>query len=142
MSETQSGSCFCGAVKIEVSGEPKVMGYCHCTDCAIWAGAPVNAFSLWAPDAVKIIAGEDKLGSFAKTEASHRRFCTECGGHVMSEHPAMGMTDVYLNIIPEKTHTGSMHIYYGEKTLSVPDGLPKFKDLPKEFGGSGKTLEE
>ena len=54
----------------------------------------------------------------------------------------MGMTDVYLNIVPGKTHAGTMHIYYGEKTMSVPDGLPKFKDLPKEFGGSGEMLEE
>ena len=61
---------------------------------------------------------------------------------MLNKHPAMGMTDVYLNIVPGKTHTGTMHIYYGEKTMSVPDGLPKFKDLPKEFGGSGEMLEE
>lgn len=54
----------------------------------------------------------------------------------------MGTTDVYLNIVPGKAHTGTMHIYYSKKTPSVPDGLPKFKDLPKEFGGSGETLTE
>ena len=47
----------------------------------------------------------------------------------------MGMTDVYFNIFPGKTLAGAMHIFYGEKTMSVPDGLPKFKALPKEFGG-------
>ena len=24
------GSCFCGAVKLTVSGAPMAMGYCHC----------------------------------------------------------------------------------------------------------------
>ena len=110
MSETHIGNCFCGAVTVEVTGEPQVMGYCHCTDCSNWAGAPINAFSLWSPDAVKVTAGEDKLGSFAKTEASHRKFCTQCGGHVMSVHPEMGMTDVYLNIVPGKPHEGTMHV--------------------------------
>lgn len=142
MSETHAGACFCGAVQIEVTGEPSMMGYCHCTDCASWAGAPVNAFSLWAPDAVKITAGADKLRSFAKTEASHRKFCSACGGHVMSEHPGMGMTDVYLNVVPSKAHVGTMHVFYGEKTMSVKDGLPKYKDTPSEFGGSGETLPE
>lgn len=142
MSETHTGSCFCGTIQFEVSGEPNVMGYCHCTDCTIWAGAPVNAFSLWSPEAVKIITGEDKLGSFAKTEASHRKFCTQCGGHVMTVHPEMGMTDVYLNLVPGKDHNGTMHVFYGEKTMSVPDGLPKYKDLPAELGGSGEMLDE
>ena len=87
-------------------------------------------------------AGADKLGNYAKTEGIQRKFCTNCGGHVFTDHPGMGMIDVYLNIVPTKAHQGAMHIYYGEKTMSVPDGLPKFRDLPKEFGGSGETLPE
>ena len=142
MSETHKGACFCGAVQIEVTGEPNVMGYCHCSDCAGWAGAPVNAFSLWSPESVKVTAGEDKIGNYAKTEGSQRKFCTQCGGHVFTDHPEMGMIDVYLNIVPDKAHKGAMHIYYAEKTMSVPDGLPKYKDLPKEFGGSGESLPE
>jgi len=46
------------------------------------------------------------------------------------------------NNVPSKAHVGTMHIYYDEKTLSIKDGLPKFKDLPAEFGGSGDTLAE
>ena len=142
MSDTHKGQCFCGAVQIEVTGEPQMMGYCHCTDCAEWAGAPINAFSLWQPDAVKVTAGTDKIGSFARTEASHRKFCKVCGGHIMSEHPGMGMTDVYLNVVDGVDHQGTMHLFYGEKTMSVPDGLPKFKDMPKEFGGSGEMIAD
>jgi len=35
-----------------------------------------------------------------------------------------------------------MHVHYGEKVLAQRDGLPKFKDFPKEFGGSGDMLPE
>ena len=142
MSESYTGHCFCGAVSIELTGEPNVMGYCHCTDCATWAGAPINAFSLWAPESVKVTAGAEKLASFAKTEASHRKFCSDCGGHVMSEHPALGMVDVYLNVVPDKAHEPTLHIFYAEKTVSVADGLPKYADMPTEFGGSGNTLPD
>src|SRR5258708_37295457 len=45
------GECFCGTVKIEVSGDPEGMGYCHCQSCRQWSGGPVNAFSLWKPEA-------------------------------------------------------------------------------------------
>jgi hypothetical protein len=40
------GNCFCGAVKLEVTGSPEAMGYCHCSSCRSWSGGPVNAFSL------------------------------------------------------------------------------------------------
>ena len=36
----------------------------------------------------------------------------------------------------------TLDVHYGEKVLAVRDGLPKFKDFPKEFGGSGDTLAE
>ncbi len=142
MGESYTGNCFCGAVSIELTGEPNVMGYCHCTDCASWAGAPINAFSLWAPESVKVTEGADKLASFAKTEASHRKYCSDCGGHVMSEHPGLGMIDVYLNVVPGKQHEPTLHIFYAEKTVSVADGLPKYADMPTEFGGSGNTLPD
>ena len=40
------GSCFCGSVRLEASGAPEAMGYCHCRSCRSWSGGPVNAFSL------------------------------------------------------------------------------------------------
>ena len=54
---THSGECFCGAVHVEVSGDPEGMGYCHCGSCRSWSGGPVNAFTLWKLDAVRITAG-------------------------------------------------------------------------------------
>ena len=75
-----TGQCFCGAVKIEVSGEPEGMGYCHCSSCRSWSGGPVNAFSLWKPEAVTVIAGEDNIASFQKTELSQRQYCTNAVG--------------------------------------------------------------
>src|SRR5258708_7938208 len=43
------GKCFCGAVEIEVQGNPEAMGYCHCSSCRSWSASPVNAFTLWQP---------------------------------------------------------------------------------------------
>ena len=57
-----SGNCFCGTVKLEVTGSPEAMGYCHCSSCRSWSAGPVNAFSLWKPDAVRITAGAELEG--------------------------------------------------------------------------------
>src|SRR5260221_625785 len=81
------GECFCGAVQIEVSGEPEGMGYCHCRSCRSWSGGPVNAFTLWKPDAVRVTAGAEHVGMFQKTAVSQRQYCKKCGGHLMTNHP-------------------------------------------------------
>src|SRR5262249_32320096 len=64
MSAPYQGSCFCGAVQFTVTGEPAAMGYCHCESCRTWSAGPVNAFTLWNPEAVKITRGADNIGSY------------------------------------------------------------------------------
>jgi hypothetical protein len=143
MSEpTYKGSCFCGAVQIEVTGAPAGMGYCHCGDCRSWAAAPVNAFTLWKPESVHVTKGAENLGEYRKTERSHRQFCKTCGGHVMTMHPHWKLVDVYAAVIPEFRHHAGVHVHYQETVLHMKDGAPKMKDLPTEMGGSGATLPE
>jgi len=136
------GTCFCGAVRLTVTGTPVAQGYCHCESCRSWSAGPVNAFSLWKADDVRITRGADKIGSYAKTPASHRKWCTMCGGHVMTDHPAMGLTDVYAAVTRDAPFTPAVHVHYQETVLRIRDGLPKQKDLPSEFGGSGVSLSE
>ena len=94
------GSCFCGAVKIEVTGSPEAMGYCHCNSCRSWSGGPVNAFSLWKSDAVQIKSGAEHVATFQKTPFSRRTYCKLCGGHLMNGHQPVGLIDVFAATIP------------------------------------------
>ena len=140
--KTHQGSCFCGAVQFTVTGEPAGMGYCHCTSCRHWSAGPVNAFTLWPPQSVRITRGADSIGTYHKTEQSHRKWCKTCGGHIMTEHPGLGLTDVYAAVIPDLPFKPGLHVNYAETVLSMKDGLPKLKDFPKAFGGSGVELPE
>jgi len=142
MPTTHSGTCFCGAVEVTVSGAPAAMGYCHCSSCRSWSAGPVNAFTLWPPDAVKITRGSDKVGTYNKTPYSFRKWCTLCGGHVMTDHPTFGLVDVYAATIPSLSFKPELHVNYQETVLPMKDGLPKLRDFPKELGGSGETLAE
>jgi predicted GNAT family acetyltransferase len=135
-------ACFCGAVEVEVTGKPVFAGYCHCKDCQAWSAAPINAFSLWKADSVRITKGENELATFARTEHSDRKFCKRCGGHVMTAHPRMRLIDVYANLLQGYTHAPTLHANYASKMVSVRDGLPKYKDLPAELGGSGEMLPD
>jgi hypothetical protein len=136
------GECFCGAVRIEASGAPQAMGYCHCRSCRSWSGGPVNAFSLWRPEDVQVTAGAANLATYAKTAMSERQYCAKCGGHLMTNHPTLGLVDVFAATLPDLAFEPGVHINYAETVLPMKDGLPKLRDFPKEFGGSGETLAE
>ena len=85
MSEKHSGTCFCGAVGVEVTGAPEAMGYCHCESCRSWSAGPVNAFTLWKPENVKVTKGAEFVSHYKKTDMSDRQFCSQCGGHLAHE---------------------------------------------------------
>lgn len=140
--KTYHGACFCGAVQLRVTGEPEAMGYCHCEDCRHWSAGPVNAFTLWKPEAVEVVQGANMLSSYHRTPASLRQWCRSCGGHVLTEHPDMGLVDVYAAIIPDLTFEPALHVHYQESVLRIVDGLPKMRDVPAEMGGTGETLDE
>ncbi len=142
MPDTHAGKCFCGAVQLTVTGEPVAMGYCHCSSCRAWSAGPVNAFTLWKPEAVKVAKGAEHVGAFQKTEISVRKWCKLCGGHLLTEHPTWGLVDVYAAVIPEVPFTPALHVNYQETVLRIKDGLPKQKDMPAEMGGSGVLLSE
>ena len=139
---TYTGQCFCGAVKFSVVGTPEGMGFCHCQSCRSWSASPVNGFTLWRPGAVGITQGAEHVGEFHKTARSHRNFCRKCGGHLMTAHPEMGLIDVYSAMLPGLEFKPRLHVHYGEKVLSIADGLPKYADMPVELGGSGKELAD
>jgi hypothetical protein len=136
------GSCFCGAVQFNVSGSPAATGYCHCDSCRKWSAGPVNAFSLWKPDALRVTQGADNIGTYNKTDRSYRKWCKTCGGHLFTDHPGFGLVDVYAVMIPGLKFEPHLHVFYEETVLPIKDGLPKMKDIPAEMGGSGITLPE
>ena len=128
-------------MEVEITGEPPIMAYCHCESCRGWLGAPIHAAALFPTPNVRVTKGEDKLRVFKKPEASHRHFCTSCGTPVLIRHPDMGMTDVPAGTIQGLDFKPTVHVHYGEKVMTVRDGLPKFKGMP-DPSGQGETLPE
>jgi hypothetical protein len=97
---------------------------------------------LWKPGNVRVTKGREVLGRFKKSANSERQWCAKCGGHLMTDHPVWGLTDVYAATIPSVAFTPALHVNYAETVLRMKDGLPKLKDFPAELGGSGAVLDE
>ncbi len=139
---TYIGRCTCGAVELEATGSPDVMGYCHCESCRSWSATPVTAFTIWKVDAVSVTSGAEHIRTFKKTEQVDRQFCNLCGGHLMNRIPSVGLVDIFAPTLPTLEFEPTIHIHYAETVLPIRDGLPKMKDLPAEVGGSGDVIAE
>lgn len=145
MSEAvRNGSCLCGAVQFEVTGEPFTMTYCHCESCRCWVGAPVMGGCLFRADKVRVIEGADQLRVFKRTpdSGSHRKFCKSCGSSLFNDHPGIRMTDVMAVSVPDLEFKPRLHTNYAEKVISMYDGLPKYKDFDPALHGSGEEMPE
>jgi hypothetical protein len=60
----------------------------------------------------------------------------------MAVHPPLNMIDVFAATIPDLVFVPELHVNYAETVLPMRDGLPKLKDFPAEFGGSGEVMPE
>ena len=136
---SRTGKCFCGAVSLQVTGEPEGMGYCHCRSCRSWSGGPVNAFTLWRPENVRVTSGVGHLALFQKTLLSQRKYCIKCGGHLMTSHPTLGLVDVFAATLPDLPFKPAVHVNYAETVLPIRDGLPKLRDFPAELGDGARN---
>jgi len=139
---SHEGRGFCGAVGLAVHGEPLAMGYCHCQSCRTWSASPVNGFTLWKPEAVEITRGAELVGTYNQTPRSYRKWCTKCGGHLMTDHPQWSLIDVFAATLPTLAFVPGVHVNYAESALRIRDGLPKLHDFPADLGGSGQSVAE
>jgi len=139
---SHSGKCFCGGVTVEVDGPPAVQGFCHCNDCRNWSGMPVTSYALWPTASVRVTEGADLVGNYSKDGTAHRRHCTRCGASLMVEIPSAGMTDVFPLRLDGLTFVPQAHVFYAARVIDMPDGLPKFADLPERSGGSGEMIAD
>jgi hypothetical protein len=60
----------------------------------------------------------------------------------MAKHPTIKLVDVFAATLPGLLFEPGLHVNYAENVLVMRDGLPKLRDFPKEFGGSGEIVAE
>jgi len=127
--ETQ---CRCGAVALQISGEPAVQLYCHCDDCQSAHGAAYVSSAIYPAEAVEVVRGEAVALVVRSTE---RMRCAACGTHLFSELPKVGMRSVNAYLLPAGMFKPQFHVQCQHAALPVVDDLPHYKGFPAAFGG-------
>lgn len=79
MSETVSGQCLCGAVRISAPAVASHLEACHCTMCRQWGGGPLIV--VHCRDEMQV-HGEEFVTRYRSSEWAERGFCSRCGSHL------------------------------------------------------------
>src|SRR5580658_5951897 len=67
--------CRCGAVEVEITGEPIVQFFCHCDDCQAVHGGAYMPESVYPAAAVNVVRGDPTRW---KLKRNPRVTCREC----------------------------------------------------------------
>lgn len=106
MTGKTSGSCLCGAVRFDISGDFDAFFLCHCARCRKGSGSAHGA-NLFASNAtIEWLAGESDVVAFRLSGTRHERsFCRTCG----SALPGTQM-DGALLVVPAGSLDGPVDI--------------------------------
>jgi hypothetical protein len=120
-----AGGCLCGAIRYQISAEPRSADYCHCSMCRHAAGAPVVARLTVANEYFAWTAGEPAV--YRSSEKAERLFCQKCGTQLaLRDEP--DYLDVTLASLdhPEAVRP-SYHIWTTSRIswFEIADDLPR-----------------
>lgn len=150
------GKCRCGAINFTCDGDPLFAQYCHCNKCREIASfsdrdSDKKGYGFTAAylrSNFKITTGIDNLEELIRNNAK-LLLCKNCHALIygISLDPTkqagigVNVNNFELgNLIPE-SFKAVRHIWYGNRTVTFSDELPKYKDAPKEQFGSGELIE-
>ena len=126
-----TGSCLCGAVRFEISGELAPIQLCHCADCRKAQGSAFGANIPVATADLRLVSGQDALRAFESSPGKERVFCATCGSPILSRLTAAPGT-VRLRAGTLDAPTGAragFHFHTGSKAdwwEIAEDGLPRY----------------
>ncbi len=84
-----TGSCLCGDVRFEVSGDPMFAAHCCCTDCQKASGADHITLAFYKESQVKISGELAEYAVVADSGNTNTRiFCPKCGGRLFGRNSA------------------------------------------------------
>ncbi|MEE1673067.1 GFA family protein [Agarivorans aestuarii] len=129
------GSCLCGEVRYQISGNLNIFQYCHCSRCRKFTGSAHAANLFVLPSQFRWLAGEARVRQYHPQHTKYfaTAFCLTCGSSLpwlaktgkTMVIPA-GTLDQHPNIQP----TQNIFCAYKAPWFVDSQQLPQFDALP------------
>lgn len=129
------GSCLCGAVAFEVTGQPMFMQSCHCQRCRRARGAAHGTHIFYRMEQFRWTRGTQVLGEYKVPEARFFTvsFCRQCGSAVPKISSERGLAVIPaggLDTDPQMRPQRHIFVNYKAPWFEITDDLPQFLEGP------------
>ncbi|MHB1098982.1 MAG: GFA family protein [Burkholderiales bacterium] len=103
---TLKGSCLCGSVRYEASGDPQRFYHCHCQRCRKATGTGHASNIMMTGAKLIFTQGEGLLKHYRVPEALRfsRQFCSNCGAAVARNVPEIEAVVIPAGSLDEEPH--------------------------------------
>lgn len=127
-----SGGCSCGAVKYQVTGDPKSIINCHCNMCRKMNGAAFSTYVAVADEQFEVLNGE--LKKHRVSENAEKHFCSACGTPIYnSSLKYAGLTILHLGSLDTELKSQPQANIYCESRLDWLDAMPDMASKDRGF---------
>ena len=134
---TYYARCQCDTVRYEVCADPVDAKICHCRDCQVLHGAPMQWAAIFHKGDVRFTAGIEQLRFYNSALNRHERLppckvaCAQCGTPIADEGRNMWLAFPTLfdfGVPPQvpEAFRATCHIFYRMRVVDIVDELPKW----------------
>jgi hypothetical protein len=127
------GSCLCGKIQYQYSGDLNEISMCHCEQCRKAQGSAFVAVAPIQSSLFFILTGQEYIKEYRSSPGKVRAFCQECGSPLYSardDQPdvkrlRLGTLDTSVTV------EHRYHIFVKSKApwFDIKDGLPQFQEF-------------
>lgn len=128
------GSCLCGLIAYEISGELGPLLFCHCSRCRKANGSAFAAVVPVPASNFNITKGKELLRTYQTEAGVQRIFCANCGSPIIGKREnAPEVVRVRIGTLDSPLPTKAAgHIFVGSKAewYDIDDHVPQHQERP------------
>jgi hypothetical protein len=128
------GGCLCGGIRFELTEQPHLAGYCHCTRCQRRTGTAASPQVRIDGRTFRLLAGDDLVTAWRHPDGGFEKcFCRVCGAHLFSRNPddatQMSVRMGAFDTDPGVEFSFRTFVNYAASWEPIPDdGLERFPE--------------
>jgi len=126
-----SGSCLCGKVTYEISGQVGDIVHCHCQTCRKAHGAAFSSVAT-VKDNDFNVSSKDPLSCFESSKGKNRYFCINCGTHIYAKREGTEHIILRLGSLDNDPESKEIsHIWVSQKATwyKINNNLPEHQEF-------------
>jgi hypothetical protein len=126
-----TGSCLCGSVRYEISGDIGDIVHCHCQKCRKAHGSAFSSVAAVNDESFTLL-GKETLKGYESSPEKYRYFCSGCGTQIYAKR--MNTEHIILrlgSVDSEITAAEKNHIWVSEKAswYTINSSLPECQEF-------------